>query len=92
MAYGHFRRWVGVGVGDAVGYGAGLWDGLCWAGELGAVGAGSVGFAGLVVAVRGDVAALLGAALGDGLRQPPTVRPRSGTVSSGRMPGRHSTR
>jgi hypothetical protein len=68
-------------------------DGCRQAGEFDALGAGSVGFAGLVVAAgHGEVAALPGAALCDGLREAPAVRPRNGTVSSGRMPGRHSTR
>jgi hypothetical protein len=79
-------------VAGAVGNGTGLLDGLGWAGELDAVGADSVGFAGLVAALRGEVVTLPGAALGDSLDRPPAPLPRSGTVSSGRIPGRHSTR
>lgn len=101
MAYDKVRWWwvgvvtgVGVGVVGAVGNGVGLVDGLRSMGELDAVGTGSVGFAGLVVAaVGGEVAALLGAALGDGVGRPsPAPLPRSGTVSSGLIPGRHSIR
>jgi len=94
MTYGTFR-WPGrvaVGVADDVGERVGLWDGTGRAGELDAVGAGSVGFAGLVVVADGSAAAPVGAALGAVASRPPARLCRSGTVTSGLIPGRHSTR
>ena len=95
MIYGSFR-WPGrvtVGEGDAVGEGAGLLDGAGCADELDAAG---VGFAALVVAMSGGAMVVLGggavAVRGDGGGRPWATLPRSGTVSSGLIPGRHSTR
>jgi len=90
MTYGTFR-WPGrvaVGVADDVGERVGLWDGTGRAGELDAVGADSAGFAGLVVVADDGAAAPVGAALG----AVPARLCRSGTVTSGLIPGRHSTR
>jgi len=94
MTYGSFR-WPGgvaVGVADDVGDRVGLWDGTGRAGELDAVGTDSVGFAGLVVVADGGAAAPMGAALGVVASRPPTWLCRSGTVTSGLIPGRQSTR
>ena len=94
MTYGTFR-WPGrvaVGVADDVGERVGLCDGTGRAGELDAVGVGSFGFAGLVVVADGSAAAPVGAALGAVASRPPARLCRSGTVTSGLIPGRHSTR
>ena len=79
-----------MGVADDVGERAGLSAGTGRAGELDAVSADSVGFAGLVVVADGRAAAPVGAVLGVVAGRRPAWPCRSGTVTSGLIPGRHS--